>query len=383
MTGARHGSVLPGPGGVWTYRPAADFAGVEQLTYTVVDPSGRTDTGTATVTVVEVNDPPTARDDSVSVAEDATPTAVDVLANDSAAPDTGETLALVSGSLTAPAHGTAVAGTGAQSGTAVYTPDPDYTGLDSFTYQVSDGRGGLATATVFVAVATVNDPPVANADAATLDEDTVAVVDVLANDSTGPDAGETLTIAAGSVTTPANGTAVIGTGVNADRVVYTPNPNFAGPDSFDYDVSDGNGGFDTATVTVTVREVNDPPQAVADTQTILEDDPTVTVAVLVNDTDADGDTLALVPGSVTGATLGVAAEGTGPDTGKILYTPEPDLNGQDVITYGVSDGRGGTDTAHAHGRHHPCQRRAGRGPGRPSRPSRGRACSPSRRPTAC
>ncbi len=365
VTGARNGSVTAGSGGVWSYRPGRDFAGVEQLTYRVVDPSGLRDTGTVTVTVVEVNDPPTARDDTLAVDEDAASTAVDVLANDSSAPDTGETLGLVAGSLGVPAHGTATSGTGPQAGTVLYTPDPDYQGFDSFTYEVEDGRGGRAAATVFVAVATVNDPPVANADAATLDEDTVAVVDVLANDGTGPDAGETLTIAAGSVTTPANGTAVIGTGVNADRVVYTPNPNFAGPDSFDYDVSDGNGGFDTATVTVTVREVNDPPQAVADTQTILEDDPTVTVAVLVNDTDADADTLSLVPGSVTGATLGRRRGGDRPGRREdpLHAGAGPERPGRDHLR------RLGRTRRHrhrdAHGRHHPCQRRAGRGSGRP------------------
>jgi hypothetical protein len=52
-----------------------------------------------------------------------------------------------------------------------------------------------------------------------------------------------------------------------------------------------------------------------------------------------------VAGSLTGATLGAAAEGTGPDTGKILYTPDPDRNGQDVLSYTVTDGHGGTATA--------------------------------------
>ena len=50
-----------------------------------------------------------------------------------------------------------------------------------------------------------------------------------------------------------------GTGINANRVLYTPDPNFAGPDSFTYTISDGNGGSDTATVTITVTNVNDAP----------------------------------------------------------------------------------------------------------------------------
>ncbi len=92
VDGAQHGTFLPQDDGSWTYRPDPDFAGIERVDYTVVDPSGRTGTGTAVIRVDEVNDTPTARDDAVSVAEDAPATSIDVLANDTVAPDDGETL---------------------------------------------------------------------------------------------------------------------------------------------------------------------------------------------------------------------------------------------------------------------------------------------------
>ena len=94
-------------------------------------------------------------------------------------------------------------------------------------------------------------------------EDSAATaIDVLANDSTAPDTGETLTIT--GVTQPAGGTVVI-TGGGSGLTFQPASPDFAGTTTFTYTVSDGNGGTDTATVTMTVTNVNDPPVAVDDT----------------------------------------------------------------------------------------------------------------------
>ncbi len=78
-------------------------------------------------------------------------------------------------------------------------------------------------------------------------------------------------------------------------VVYTPDPDFHGTDSFNYTISDGNGGTDTATVTITVDPVNDAPVAVDNSDSTPEDTPVI-VAVLGNDSDPEGDPL-----TVTGA----------------------------------------------------------------------------------
>ena len=77
-----------------TYAPAADFVGTETFTYTIDDGNSGTDTATVTVTVGDVNDDPTAVDDTAMVAEDATNTTFDLLDNDLIAPDTGETLTI-------------------------------------------------------------------------------------------------------------------------------------------------------------------------------------------------------------------------------------------------------------------------------------------------
>ena len=115
---------------------------------------------------------------------------------------------------------------------------------DSFTYMVSDGYGGNDTATVAITVNGVNDPPVAVNDSAIIKEDTPVIIDVLNNDSDVE--GDTLTV--DSVTQGTNGSV----SNNGSYVVYTPALGFNGTDSFSYTVSDGNGGTDTATVSVTV-----------------------------------------------------------------------------------------------------------------------------------
>src|SRR2546422_7808648 len=90
-----------------------------------------------------------------------------------------------------------------------YTPAANYNGPDSFTYTIGDGNGGSASATVSVTVTSVNDNPVANADAATVAEDSGATaIDVLANDNSGPDTGETLSVTAGAQGTHEGGRGV-------------------------------------------------------------------------------------------------------------------------------------------------------------------------------
>jgi len=164
----------------------------------------------------------------------------------------------------------------------------------------------------------------------TVVEDTATSLAVLANDTDAD--GDTLTIA--SLVAPSHGTAVINAGTS---VTYTPAPNYSGADTFTYTVSDGNGGTATAAVTLTVTAVNDPPVATADTATSASG--AVTIDVLANDTDVDGDTLAI--GAVTqGAHGAVVVSGT-----SVIYTPVAGFTGTDNFTYTVNDGHGASATA--------------------------------------
>src|SRR5690606_7402348 len=112
-----------------------------------------------------------------------------------------------------------------------------------------------------------------------------------------------------------------------------------GTDSFVYEVSDGNGGTDTATVTITVNPVNDAPVAGGDTGGADEDTPLNNINVLGNDTDVDGDTLTVTSASADNGSVTINGDGT------LNYIPDANFNGTDTITYEISDGNGGTDTA--------------------------------------
>lgn len=191
-----------------------------------------------------INLPPVAADDTASTSQD-TPVTVDVLSNDT--DPNGHLLSVAS--VTQPSNGSVTATTA----DLTYTPDPGFTGADSFTYEVSDGHGGSDSAQVQITVGPANRSPVGTDDSAATDEDTPVVIDVLAND-TDPD-GDALTVA--RVADPPNGAATI----NPDSTItYTPAPDFNGTDSFTYDVGDGVAST-TATVTVDVGAVNDPPAA--------------------------------------------------------------------------------------------------------------------------
>jgi large repetitive protein len=334
---AANGSVAISASGTSViYTPGAEFSGTDSFTYTISDGHGGSDTATVTVVVTSVNDPPDAVDDTASVQEDSAANVIEVLANDSFSPDTGETLVITD--VTQGINGTVTI----DDGWITYTPNANFVGNDTFTYTISDGNGGADTATVTVTIANANDPPNADDDTANVDEDSGATsIDALANDSFAPDAGETLSITA--VTQGANGSVAITGG--GSGVTYTPHADFAGSDSFTYTLSDGNGGVDTGTVTVTVNGVNDAPDAIDDAATVNENSVT-SINVLMNDGVAPdvGETLA-VTAITQGAhgTVAIAGGGTA-----VTYAPAANFSGTDEFTYTVSDGHGGTDTATVH-----------------------------------
>src|SRR5207302_1838872 len=135
---------------------------------------------TVTITVTPVNDPPVAANDSYATAEDTplTVAAPGVLANDSDVDGDALTAAVV----TAPAHGTV---TLAANGSFTYTPAANYNGADSFTYKANDGALNSNIATVTIAVAAVNDPPVAAAQSVTTNQDTAKAITLTASDVDG------------------------------------------------------------------------------------------------------------------------------------------------------------------------------------------------------
>jgi VCBS repeat-containing protein len=134
-------------------------------------------------------------------------------------------------------------------GSFTYQPDPDFHGQDSFTYEAFDGVENSNTATVTITVNPLNDDPLALNDTASASQNTPIVIDVLSNDNDVD--GDPLTVSSFDVLSP-NGGVIIDSGDGT--LTYTPPPGSTGTDTFQYTISDGNGGSDGATVTVTVTE---------------------------------------------------------------------------------------------------------------------------------
>ena len=179
-----------------------------------------------------VNAPPTAGNDSATTNKN-TAVAIPVLVNDSD-PDGSINPASVVIVGTA-GHGTT--SVNSTTGVVTYTPASNYTGLDSFTYQVKDNVGALsnvATVSIFV-----NAPPVANNDSAVAIKNTPLTINELANDS---DSDGTLNAASVAIVAPAShGTLSVNSTTGA--ITYMPAANYKGPDSFTYKVKDNLGSL--------------------------------------------------------------------------------------------------------------------------------------------
>ena len=337
LSDTSNGALTLNPDGTFEYVPDADFFGVDTFTYQLEDPSGATSAvATVTITVNPVNDAPIATDDNFTTGEDTTLNVVtgSILDNDVDVDD-----ALVITQLSDTSNGALTLN---PDGTFDYVPDADFSGVDTFTYQLEDPSGATsAIATVTITVNPVNDAPVAVDDSYFSNEDipftaSLNINDLLENDSDLD--GDTLTVNMTPVSPPANGTVSL----NANGTfTYTPNANFNGTDSFIYEVSDGNGGTAEATVNISVIPVNDAPVAVDDNFTTDEDTTlnVVTGGILDNDSDLDSNIDTLVITELSSTSNGALT--LNPD-GTFEYVPDPDFFGTDSFTYQLEDPSGAT-----------------------------------------
>ncbi|PXA05145.1 hypothetical protein DDZ13_04070 [Coraliomargarita sinensis] len=317
VTGPSNGT-LSGTAPNLTYTPNGDYNGSDSFTFKANDGALDSNTATVSITVNAVNDAPVVNDNSATTDEDSA-VAVTLTASDV---DTGDTLTYAV--VTGPTNGTL-------SGTApnlTYTPNGDYNGSDSFTFQANDGTADSNTATISVTVNAVNDAPVANDDSATTNEDVAVAITLTASDV---DTGDTLTYAV--VAGPTNGT-LSGT---APNLTFTPNTNYNGSDSFTFQANDGTVDSNIATVSITVNGVNNAPVANDDAVATNED---TSVAVTLTATDVDtGDTLTY---AVVAAPTNGILTGTAPN---LTYIPNSDYDGSDSFTFKANDGTVDSNTA--------------------------------------
>ncbi|MFH4829552.1 tandem-95 repeat protein [Vibrio diabolicus] len=302
--------------GKLVFTPAENFNGDAEITYTVTD-GALTDEATVKVTVNAVNDTPVVESSIAdqTLAEDFTPYTIDLNAAFSDVDN-------ADGELTFNVSGNSNIQVAIVNGIATITPTADWNGSETLTFTATDPSGESVSQTVNFTVAPVAD---IESDRATVVEDTPTIIKLLDNDTF---EGDDKVVSLDTNNGPANGTV----SVNPDgSVTYTPNDNYHGTDSFTYIVTSG-GVSESTTVSVDVTPVNDAPVAKDDTATTQEDT-AVTIYVLPNDTDVDGDKLSIQSASVPEAQGKVEIV-----DGKLVFTPAENFNGDAEITYTVTDG---------------------------------------------
>ncbi|MDD5263751.1 MAG: Ig-like domain-containing protein [Candidatus Bipolaricaulis sp.] len=311
--------------GAATYSPAPNYNGPDSFTFTVCDSSGACDTGTVTLSVTPVNDPPAAVGIAGTLNEDAS-LALQLEGTD---PD-GDVLTFAI--TTGPTHGTLL-GFDPATGAVTYDPAPDYYGPDSFSFTVCGPTGACDTGTVTLGVAPVNDPPLAATQDVWTREDTGLSIQLAGSDVD----GDALTFAI--LSSPTHAT-LVGFNQATGRLTYVPEPNYDGLDVLTFTVCDTAGACSQATVTIDVVEVDDPPVASDAVWTTFEDEPTGFLPLEIVDPDD-------APADLVYTNLQMPLHGAlewGPDR-TLQYTPDPDWFGTDNVSYEVCDPAGAFDTA--------------------------------------
>ncbi|MCZ3389078.1 MAG: Ig-like domain-containing protein [Actinomycetia bacterium] len=332
-----HGSVSCTEAGVCAYTPAPDFNGNDSFTYRATDSLGASAVAVVRITVSPVNDAPGASDGAGNTAIG---TAVELpivgLVSDKETSDVDLTIEI----------GTVTGGSASVSGTKVtFTPASGFTGTATIPYTITD-RGdpdncapasiacdtnSLSTsAQLTVEVSQDPLPPIADDESIVVNEDSAGnTVDVSIGD-TDPN-GDSLTF--GIRSAASHGTASCSL---VGLCSYAPVANYNGPDSFTYEVSDGNGGSDMGEVTVTVKPVNDSPVANdgnASTNMLVA--VPINVSGLISDLETSDANLAPAVTSATHGTTSVS--GT-----TVTFTPDIGFAGNATVNYRVED-RGDPD----------------------------------------
>ncbi len=314
---------------------------------------------TLTITIVGANDQPVAVNDGGFVAPHNAPLqlgAASLLANDTDID--GDPLTI--SSVGQPSNGTVVLN---GDGSITYTPNPGFSGTDSFSYTTSDGNGGTSTGTVSLNVA-ANEPPSQPVDADEA-QNTVAegaaagtVIGITAL-STDPDPGDTV---AYSLTDDAGGRFQIDASTGVVTVASGPLLDFETATTHQITVQASDGTLTSSqTFTITVTNVNEAPTTVADTDTTTEDAELTAAApgVLGNDADpdsGDGKTVVAVNGNAasvgTPITMASGALLTLNADGSYSYDPNGAFEGlaagastTDGFTYTIEDSGGLSSTA--------------------------------------
>ena len=316
-----------------TFTPKLNWHGTTSIGWNASDGNAYATIGASiNITVTSKNDPPVADDDTYSTLEDKE-LIVDakhgVLKSDVDPDGDNLTARLINNSVS---NGTVNLD---PDGSFRYIPEPNFNGPANFKYVANDGQADSNVATVTIKVGIENDPPNAQDDTATTPEDTPVAINVIANDF---DVDGDMDVNTLSVFNPPifGSTEVV---QSSGIIMYTPDLNIHGVDHFEYEICDTVEECATATVTVTVTSVNDPPVAIKDTYYInITTKPPLIVqppGVLSNDSDNDvEDEL----NAILVTNVNNEKQFTFNPDGSFEYSPRSGFNGIDGFTYKAFDG---------------------------------------------
>ncbi|QJE98981.1 Ig-like domain-containing protein [Luteolibacter luteus] len=307
LTAAPANGIISGTPPNLTYTPKANHNGSDTFTFRVNDGALTSTPATVTISISPVNDQPVAQAKTVKTVRD-NAVAVTLAGSDV----DGDALSYQV--VTQPASGT-LSGTPPN---LSYKATAGFTGADRFTYRVHDGVLPSAEAAVSIEVAS-NTPPVASARTVTTNEDTEVAVLLAGTDGDGD------VLSYSIVSSPGKGV-LTGSGAN---LVYKPNANVNGSDSFTFRVNDGREFSAAATVALSITAVNDAPLANGRSATTLEDTP-VSIVLSGSDIESSNLSYAIVTQPANGTLAGNAPN--------LTYTPKLNYNGGDSFTFRVNDG---------------------------------------------
>lgn len=251
-----------------TFTPATGYLGLATFKYKITDANADESIATVTVNVRKVNHVPVAVDDYATTTVNKSKS-INILANDSGLEDGFRRIS----AHTEPANGVVIINANR---TVTYTPNPGFIGSDSFQYLLEDADEDYDIATVNITVTpAIDHQPIARDDFRGASKNTAVKIDVLFNDTGLEDGFAGITI----ISDPVNGTYSI----NADTVVYTPNTDFYGVETFSYQVCDTDGDCAAANITVNVKNgINYIPKAQDDKDSTIVNT-SVTINVMKND----------------------------------------------------------------------------------------------------
>lgn len=312
-----HGTVsVDANTGDFTYTPEVNFFGSDFFAYRAFDGTLYSNLSVVTITVLNINDLPTALAQTVNVNEDQS---VGITLTGSDVDGDALTYTVLNG----PSNGVL---TGSVPN-LTYTPNNNFSGADSFTFKANDGVGDSGSETINIVVNNINDAPIAETQSLNTNEDEALPITLTGTDV--ENASLSYTVVSG----PTHGV-LSGSGAS---VTYTPNLNYYGGDSFSFKVNDGQLDSNIAVISLTVNSVNDLPTAQDNNFSVSEDN------ILNNSVlglDVEGDTLTYIV--VSNPSHGLLSLN---NNGNFTYTPTTNYHGTDSFTFKVNDGLGDSNTA--------------------------------------